>query len=68
MIWGWQNENKELQTFQKRNSVAWDEKYAALLSKLEWYQEEKDTPRKQVVDMEIDELWVAQIILAFFLC
>lgn len=51
-----QNENKELQTVQKRNTVSWDEKYASLLSKLEGYQEEKDTPRKQVVDMEIDEL------------
>lgn len=29
-----------------------------MLSKLEWYQEEKDTPRKQVVDMEVDELFV----------
>ena len=38
--------------------MSWDEKYASLLSKLEGYQEEKDTPRKQVVDMEIDELYV----------
>ncbi|GAO16969.1 hypothetical protein UVI_02044400 [Ustilaginoidea virens] len=37
--------------------MAWDEKYATLLSKLEGYQEEKDTPRKQVVDMEVDELF-----------
>lgn len=51
-----QNENKELQTSQKRNNTAWDEKYAALLAKLEGYQEEKDTPRKQIVDMEVDEL------------
>ncbi|KAG5955454.1 hypothetical protein E4U58_007088 [Claviceps cyperi] len=51
------NENKELQTLQKRNTVAWDEKYATLLSKLEGYQEEKDTPRKQVVDMEMEELF-----------
>ncbi|KJZ75003.1 hypothetical protein HIM_05489 [Hirsutella minnesotensis 3608] len=51
------NENKELQTTQKRNGVAWDEKYATLLGKLEGYQEEKDTPRKQVVDMEMDELF-----------
>ncbi|KAH7008579.1 myosin-like coiled-coil protein-domain-containing protein [Ilyonectria destructans] len=51
------NENKEHQTTQKRNNVAWDEKYATLLSKLEGYQEEKDTPRKQVVDMEVDELF-----------
>ncbi|KAH7165733.1 myosin-like coiled-coil protein-domain-containing protein [Dactylonectria macrodidyma] len=51
------NENKEHQTIQKRNNTAWDEKYATLLSKLEGYQEEKDTPRKQVVDMEVDELF-----------
>ncbi|RSL92727.1 hypothetical protein CEP52_013660 [Fusarium oligoseptatum] len=49
-------ENKELQTTQKRNNTHWDEKYATLLSKLEGYQEEKDTPKKQVVDMEVDEL------------
>ncbi|PFH57560.1 hypothetical protein XA68_14866 [Ophiocordyceps unilateralis] len=51
------NESKELQTTQKRNGMAWDEKYATLLAKLEGYQEEKDTPRKQVVDMEVDELF-----------
>ncbi|KAF4463106.1 muscle-derived [Fusarium albosuccineum] len=51
------NENKELQTTQKRNNSHWDEKYATLLSKLEGYQEEKDTPKKQVVDMEVDELF-----------
>ncbi|UKZ72751.1 hypothetical protein TrVFT333_000386 [Trichoderma virens FT-333] len=51
------NENKELQSTQKRNNTAWDEKFASLLSKLEGYQEEKDTPKKQVVDMEMDELF-----------
>ncbi|KAI5461626.1 myosin-like coiled-coil protein-domain-containing protein [Mariannaea sp. PMI_226] len=51
------NENKELQTTQKRNNTSWDEKYAILLAKLEGYQEAKDTPRKQVVDYEIDELF-----------
>lgn len=51
------NENKELQTTQKRNNTHWDEKYATLLTKLEGYQEEKDTPKKQVVDMEVDELF-----------
>ncbi|QLI66281.1 Alpha-taxilin [Metarhizium brunneum] len=51
------NENKELQTTQKRNNVSWDEKFSTVLSKLEGYQEEKDTPRKQVVDMEVDELF-----------
>ncbi|TQV90898.1 alpha-taxilin [Cordyceps javanica] len=51
------NENKELQAIQKRNALSWDEKYANLLSKLEGYQEDKDTPRKQVVDMEMEELF-----------
>lgn len=51
-----QNENKELQTTQKRNNSSWDEKYATVLSKLEGYQEDKDTPKKQVVDMSKDEL------------
>lgn len=51
-----QNENKELQTTQKRNNTAWDEKYATVLSKLEGYQEDKDTPKKLVVDMTMEEL------------
>ncbi|KFH43677.1 Gamma-taxilin-like protein [Hapsidospora chrysogenum ATCC 11550] len=51
------NENKELQTTQKRNSAAWDEKYATVLSKLEGYQEDKDIPKKQVVDMSKEELF-----------
>lgn len=46
---------------QKRNHTSWDDKYAALLSKLEGYQEEKDTPRKQVVDMEVDELYALNL-------
>lgn len=53
-----QNENKELQTTQKRTTMAWDEKYATLLGKLEGYQEEKDTPKKEIVDMEMEELYV----------
>ncbi|KAK8932396.1 Alpha-taxilin [Metarhizium anisopliae] len=56
-VWRGKNENKELQTTQKRNNVSWDEKFSTVLSKLEGYQEEKDTPRKQVVDMEVDELF-----------
>jgi hypothetical protein len=43
---------------QVRNQNSWDEKYSALLQKLDDYQEEKDNPRKQVVDMEMDELLV----------
>lgn len=32
------------------------------------YQEEKDNPRKQVVDMEMDELSVTAPFLAWFYC
>ena len=44
---------------QVRNQNSWDEKYSALLQKLDDYQEEKDNPRKQVVEFEMDELLVA---------
>ncbi|KAF9881112.1 muscle-derived protein (neurite-outgrowth-promoting) [Colletotrichum karsti] len=53
----YKNENKTLQDNLKHNSTAYDEKYAALLSKLEFLQEEKDHPRKQVVDMSVDTLF-----------
>lgn len=53
-----QNENKTLTDNQVRNQNSWDEKYSALLQKLDDYQEEKDNPRKQVVDIEMDELLV----------
>ncbi|KFA73756.1 hypothetical protein S40288_07334 [Stachybotrys chartarum IBT 40288] len=50
-------ENKELQNTLTRNNTAWDEKYATVLAQMEGYQEEKDTPRKQVVDMQMEELF-----------
>ncbi|KAM3542168.1 hypothetical protein ARSEF1564_004912 [Beauveria bassiana] len=50
------NENKELQAIQKRNALSWDEKYGALLSKLECSQEDKDTPRKQIMRTKEIEL------------
>jgi hypothetical protein len=46
------------------NKAAWDEKYTALLQRLEDYQEEKDNPRKQVVDYEVDEL---SVLISLFL-
>ncbi|ROW08925.1 hypothetical protein VMCG_03006 [Cytospora schulzeri] len=52
------NENKTLTDTQRRNETAWDEKYSALLQTLDDYQEEKDNPRKQVVDMDLEELCV----------
>lgn len=54
----YQNENKTLLDTQRRNETSWDEKYTQLLQTLEDYQEEKDNPRKQVVDMDLEELWV----------
>lgn len=53
-----QNENKTLTDTQRRNETSWDEKYTSLLQTLEDYQEEKDNPRKQVVDMDLEELCV----------
>lgn len=43
---------------QRRNETAWDEKYTTLLQTLEDYQEEKENPRKQVVEMDLEELYV----------
>lgn len=48
---------------QHRNQTAWDDKFASLLSTLEDYQEEKDNPRKQVIDMDLEELYVCFIII-----
>ncbi|KAF6819144.1 muscle-derived protein (neurite-outgrowth-promoting) [Colletotrichum sojae] len=53
----YKNENKTLQDNLKHTSAAYDEKHAALLAKLEGIQEEKDHPRKQVVDMSVDTLF-----------
>ncbi|KAL2760498.1 hypothetical protein ACRALDRAFT_2081737, partial [Sodiomyces alcalophilus JCM 7366] len=53
----YKNDNKTLQDNLKHNTAAYDEKYAALLGKLEGIQEEKDHPRKQVVDMNIETLF-----------
>ncbi|KAK1756926.1 alpha-taxilin [Echria macrotheca] len=51
------NENKTLSDTQVRSQNSWDERYSALQRRMDDYQEEKDTPGKQVVDMEIDELF-----------
>lgn len=51
------NENKTLSDTQVRSQSAWDERYSGLLRRMEDYQEEKDNPRRQVVDMEVDELF-----------
>ena len=41
------------------NLNSWDQKYATLLQKLDDLQEEKDHPKKHVVDVELDELCVS---------
>jgi len=51
-----QNENKTLSDTQVRSQNSWDDRYSGLLRRMDDYQEEKDNPRKQVVDMEMDEL------------
>ncbi|KAK3952777.1 myosin-like coiled-coil protein-domain-containing protein [Pseudoneurospora amorphoporcata] len=51
------NENKTLSDTQVRSQNSWDERYSALLRRMDDYQEEKENPRKQVVDMEMDEFF-----------
>ncbi|KAK3359406.1 myosin-like coiled-coil protein-domain-containing protein [Lasiosphaeria hispida] len=51
------NENKTLSDTQVRSQNSWDERYSGLLRRMDDYQEEKDNPRKQVVDMEMDEFF-----------
>jgi hypothetical protein len=58
MDWLGQNENKTLSDTQVRSQNTWDERYSGLLRRMDDYQEEKDNPRKQVVDMEVEELYV----------
>lgn len=51
------NENKTLSDTQVRSQNTWDERYSGILRRMDDYQEEKDNPRKQVVDMEMEELF-----------
>ncbi|KAL2021467.1 hypothetical protein VTK56DRAFT_7100 [Thermocarpiscus australiensis] len=51
------NENKTLSDTQVRSQNTWDERYSGILRRMDEYQEEKDNPRKQVVDMEVEELF-----------
>ena len=53
----WQNENKTLIDEKTRHQNLWDEKYSIILQQLDEYQDEKDNPRKQVIDMEVEELY-----------
>ncbi|KAH6626122.1 myosin-like coiled-coil protein-domain-containing protein [Chaetomium sp. MPI-SDFR-AT-0129] len=51
------NENKTLSDTQVRSQNSWDERYSGLLRRMDDYQEEKDSPRKQVIEMEVEELF-----------
>ncbi|EAQ90657.1 hypothetical protein CHGG_02592 [Chaetomium globosum CBS 148.51] len=55
------NENKTLSDTQVRSQNTWDERYSGILRRMDDYQEEKDNPRKQVVDMEMEELYVGPL-------
>ncbi|OBT45725.1 hypothetical protein VE00_03955 [Pseudogymnoascus sp. WSF 3629] len=50
-------ENKTLQDAEKRNHEDWDNKYEDMLWQLQDYQEDKDHPQAQVVNVEVDELF-----------
>ncbi|KAF8862844.1 hypothetical protein BDZ45DRAFT_584750 [Acephala macrosclerotiorum] len=51
------NENKTLQDTEKENHAGWDEKFKQVLWQLQDYQEAKDHPQAQVVNIEMDELF-----------
>ncbi|KAG0645337.1 Alpha-taxilin [Hyphodiscus hymeniophilus] len=50
-------ENKTLQDSEKTNHAAWDDKFKQLLWQLQDYQDTKDHPQAQVVNIEIEELF-----------
>ncbi|KAK4113776.1 hypothetical protein N656DRAFT_706970 [Canariomyces notabilis] len=51
------NENKTLSDTQIRSQNTWDERFSGLLRRMDEYQEEKDNPRRQVIDMEVEEVF-----------
>jgi len=46
-----------MQDTEKSNRAAWDDKFQQLLWQLQDYQEAKDNPQAQVVNMEVEELF-----------
>jgi hypothetical protein len=46
-----------LQDAEKQNHESWDSKFEDMLWQLQDYQEEKDHPQAQVVNIEVDELY-----------
>lgn len=55
-----QNENKTLQDAEKDNHAAWDKKFTQLLWQLQDYQEAKDHPQAQIINVEIEDLFVVR--------
>ena len=51
-------ENKTMQDTEKSNRASWDEKFQQLLWQLQDYQEAKNNPQAQVVNMEVEDLCV----------
>jgi len=51
------SENKTLQDNEKDNHTAWDTKYKQLLWQLQDYQEAKDHPPSENVDIEVEDLF-----------
>jgi len=51
------SENKTLQDAEKSNHEDWDTKYEQMLWQLQDYQEEKDNPPAQFVDMGVEDLF-----------
>ncbi|TVY49076.1 Alpha-taxilin [Lachnellula cervina] len=51
------SENRDLKDSDKSNHDAWDDKFHHLLWQLQEYQEAKDHPQAQVVNIEVEELF-----------
>ncbi|RQM05430.1 hypothetical protein DH86_00001976, partial [Scytalidium sp. 3C] len=51
------SENKSLLDAEKENHEAWDIKYEEMLWQVQDFQQEKDHPQTQVVNMEVEELF-----------
>jgi hypothetical protein len=54
-----QGENKALQDAEKQSREAWETKYQDMFWQLQDFQEQKDHPQAQVVNMEVEELYDA---------
>jgi hypothetical protein len=58
-----------MQDTEKANRAAWDDKFQQVLWQLQDYQDAKDHPQAQVVNIEVEELyvtfhlWPAQVLI-----